>query len=342
MYHVRSLLRSQLYVGFALIRCRMKIKTMLCLLSVALWAAGYQTVLAQGFGGGGQNGGGFGGGMGAGGGGGGGFGGGMGAGGGGGGGGNTGAFGSRNLGGGIGAGSAGFGAGGGAGGGSFQPADVNQMMAQRFGNNNRQGFVGGDSAQIQSFLGTLGMNPNGARGNNGLGAGNLMNLGALGNRNGNQNQQNRGQQNRGNQNNNGGNSRNNRALRTVLSVGFDHPTLPTTQISSALSSRFVNLERMKRFQSLAPVEVTMEGQTAILRGVVATDHDRVLAEQLALLEPGVAAVQNDLSVAQAQQSETQSSEMLPSQTLPAAAASAPPAHLDSKGPEPGNLPGFQD
>ena len=57
-------------------------------------------------------------------------------------------------------------------------------------------------------------------------------------------------------------------------------------------------------QSLGqPVSVSMAadstsefGRTAILRGTVATDEDRRLAEQLVLLEPGVAKVQNEITV----------------------------------------------
>ena len=45
------------------------------------------------------------------------------------------------------------------------------------------------------------------------------------------------------------------------------------------------------------MEVTIEGATAILRGVVATEHDRVLAERVAKLEPGVRQVENLLTLA---------------------------------------------
>ena len=41
---------------------------------------------------------------------------------------------------------------------------------------------------------------------------------------------------------------------------------------------------------------TMSGRSAILRGEVATEHDRVLAAELLRLEPGVGQVQNQLTV----------------------------------------------
>ena len=45
-----------------------------------------------------------------------------------------------------------------------------------------------------------------------------------------------------------------------------------------------------------PITVNLVGQTAVLQGTVASDADRQLAEDLARLEPGVMAVQNDLAV----------------------------------------------
>lgn len=45
-----------------------------------------------------------------------------------------------------------------------------------------------------------------------------------------------------------------------------------------------------------PLEVTVTGRTAILRGEVASAHERNLAAALASLEPGIDAVQNDLIV----------------------------------------------
>ena len=47
----------------------------------------------------------------------------------------------------------------------------------------------------------------------------------------------------------------------------------------------------------SPLQVTIEGQTATLRGVVATEHDRVLAGHVARFEPGVLEVENELTAA---------------------------------------------
>jgi hypothetical protein len=50
-------------------------------------------------------------------------------------------------------------------------------------------------------------------------------------------------------------------------------------------------------KSPLPLAVKLQGQTAILEGEVATDHDRRVAEQLVRLEPGVWEVRNLLIVA---------------------------------------------
>ena len=50
------------------------------------------------------------------------------------------------------------------------------------------------------------------------------------------------------------------------------------------------------------LEVAFEQGTAILRGVVATEHDRGLAERMTKLEPGVRRVENLLTLAPASES----------------------------------------
>ena len=48
---------------------------------------------------------------------------------------------------------------------------------------------------------------------------------------------------------------------------------------------------------LSPLEVSLKGRTAVLRGEVGSVRDRELAEALARFEPGVSDIQNDLRVA---------------------------------------------
>lgn len=79
-----------------------------------------------------------------------------------------------------------------------------------------------------------------------------------------------------------------------LVVAFDYPLPSSEELQSTLAEYVLRVPGMER---LGPVEVSVEGQTAILRGVVASDHQRDVAEQLVLLEPGVRAIRNELVVA---------------------------------------------
>jgi osmotically-inducible protein OsmY len=88
------------------------------------------------------------------------------------------------------------------------------------------------------------------------------------------------------------NSANQGLVSTTMVVGFQPPAANVGQVSSQLTAR---LEKTGRFRS-AP-QVLLENGVATLRGVVATDHDRVIAEQLVRLEPGVAEVRNELTLA---------------------------------------------
>jgi osmotically-inducible protein OsmY len=70
------------------------------------------------------------------------------------------------------------------------------------------------------------------------------------------------------------------------------PTVVQTSIAAplhtpALTSRF------------GTVNVSVEGSTVTLRGTVNSEEDRQLAAQMAMLEPAVMSVQNDLKVAAA-------------------------------------------
>lgn len=56
------------------------------------------------------------------------------------------------------------------------------------------------------------------------------------------------------------------------------------------------IRRTDRIQKRSPITVELRGQTVILRGRVATEHDRRLTEALAGLEPGIGRVQNELRI----------------------------------------------
>jgi hypothetical protein len=57
-----------------------------------------------------------------------------------------------------------------------------------------------------------------------------------------------------------------------------------------------HLARIPHLKSPGSVKVEMEGQVAILRGEVGSQHERDLVARLVLLEPGIADVRNELQV----------------------------------------------
>ena len=78
-----------------------------------------------------------------------------------------------------------------------------------------------------------------------------------------------------------------------LTVGFDVPRAQTVKISAALTRQ---LKEIPGMHPANQIEVSVAGDVATLRGVVASARDRTLAEQLVLFEPGISAVRNDLLV----------------------------------------------
>lgn len=97
---------------------------------------------------------------------------------------------------------------------------------------------------------------------------------------------------RGGMRGNFGNSNRQINVRTQMEIGFRYqrPAAPAVQTNVA---RYVNTDEIGR---LGPIEVQMEGATAVLRGRVATPSDRRLAIRLAKLEPGVETVRDELQV----------------------------------------------
>lgn len=150
----------------------------------------------------------------------------------------------------------------------------------RFMRDNRQGaFVGADSSDT-GFVGNT----------------------AAGNTNSRASSRNirRGGGGSANVNQGGGRGRQRNEVRIVLQLGFTPPTRGTiapARASGAVASRLVGrMERSSWIQNRSPLEVTIDRGTATLRGVVATEHDRLLAERLALLEVGIRNVTNELEV----------------------------------------------
>jgi len=85
-------------------------------------------------------------------------------------------------------------------------------------------------------------------------------------------------------------------FRVPLRLGFQ----PTAAAANApLPKLQTSLTKAPGLTKLGPIEASLEGTTAVLRGRVATEADRQLAEGLTRLEPGVVGVRNELVVGSA-------------------------------------------
>ncbi len=162
-------------------------------------------------------------------------------------------------------------------------ANIQQFM------NNRGQFVGG--AGNNSFVGMsplagqTGMGMNGMGGMGGMGGNMMQGLRQNGGQNRNNNM---GANNRG-----GGNQNYQSPLHVsyVADVNYQAvaPAVVETKLASALSTS-------QAVQATGPIKVKMDGDVAVITGSVATAHDRSLATQMVMLEPGVNQVHNELAI----------------------------------------------
>jgi len=178
----------------------------------------------------------------------------------------------------------------------------NQNIAQSAIENTRQqtqgAFVGADAADTGNFLSrqtTTGANSaTGRAGASGMsGLSQLQSLFS-------QNQQNNGQ----NQ------TQSMPQIRIALRLGFRPQAISTTRMQTFQT----RLTRLPGMRFVGSPDVVMEGRTAVLRGKVASEEDRELAEALAKMEPDVLSVRNELEVVESSPSD---------ETLPAVRATSP-------------------
>lgn len=181
------------------------------------------------------------------------------------------------------------------------------QVSGRFVEGQRQAgqFVGGSSQTAQGFVGQQNSAAQGGGLGGGLG-GQLGGANMLGGRGGqlggmfgNQMNQ-RNLQQLGLQGGFGGAQNQRKQLRTSISLGFKSPAVVTTRAATQFNARLLKIPNL---QVTGPLRVTMEGRTAVLTGEVGSEGDRDLAERLALLEPGISAVRNELVVKPAPEAE---------------------------------------
>lgn len=82
-------------------------------------------------------------------------------------------------------------------------------------------------------------------------------------------------------------------VRSMLRLGFERVSPDMPRVTAVLSRRLADSPAI---HARGPLQVELQGRTAVLRGVVATDHDRALAEQMARLEPGIEKVRNEIVI----------------------------------------------
>ena len=164
--------------------------------------------------------------------------------------------------------------------------------SDQFLRSNRTGandFVGTTAQQMQKdFTGAVqaGQTNTGSR-NGTTGLGGTRGLNGLTGMSGNRTTQQSGQFNQAA-------NQNQTQIRSVLRVDIPVTRPDPNHVTAALVQRLTQVPSL-HFQG--PVQVDLVGTTAVLRGTVATQHDRDLAAQLVRLEPGVGQVQNEIVVA---------------------------------------------
>lgn len=128
---------------------------------------------------------------------------------------------------------------------------------------------------------------------------------------------NRAQQFQGNQNQRTART----PLRPRLSLGFSYNGRSQTRVTGSIQTR---LAKLRQLDTLEPVTVAMDSQTAVLRGRVANEHDRELVARIVLLEPGVRQVRNELAVGPPRPEPLPPAKDLPLEAPHSAPAPAPP------------------
>ncbi len=187
----------------------------------------------------------------------------------------SGAFGARTLGSGITSGGQGLGGGNRSRGGQGLGAGAGSLGQERLGRGERRGFIGADRSDVADFIGAFQdrtANATPAPSEN--------------------------RPNNRDRNRNRGSDRPRTMIRVQYHIAFAYPTVSTSDLGRQLRDgiRVLNEASRARGYSEGTAAVALDGQTATLRGVVASEYDRLVAEKMALLEPGVARVENQLRV----------------------------------------------
>jgi hypothetical protein len=83
-------------------------------------------------------------------------------------------------------------------------------------------------------------------------------------------------------------------MRVEVKVGFAPPAQSSNQLAEAIRTR---LSKILADHQMSPVNFSMEGDTAVLRGVAASENEWAVIGQLVALQPGVSNVRNEMTLA---------------------------------------------
>lgn len=81
-----------------------------------------------------------------------------------------------------------------------------------------------------------------------------------------------------------------------LKIGFEPLVFSTPEREQSAAAK---LSLSPAIRTAGPVEVSLAGRTATLRGAVASEHEKRLAGLMLLMEPGISQVENQLTVSPA-------------------------------------------
>jgi hypothetical protein len=83
-------------------------------------------------------------------------------------------------------------------------------------------------------------------------------------------------------------------MRVEVKVGFAPPAQSSNQLAETIRTR---LTKILADHQMSPVNFSMEGDTAVLRGVAASENEWAVIGQLVALQPGVSNVRNEMTLA---------------------------------------------
>jgi hypothetical protein len=106
---------------------------------------------------------------------------------------------------------------------------------------------------------------------------------------------NRGNSSRNRRQNSTANQNPPQPMRVEVKVAFDAPRMAANQMAAGIQTRLARIADQRKWTR---PNLQMEGDTAVLSGVAASENERDVMAQLLAIEPGVREVRNEMTVAE--------------------------------------------